>query len=119
MAVGECRAGVRYCTDGSFNVPCDGQILPSIEVCDNRDNDCDGVVDEGFDTRGVDLVFVIDVSGSFDQEIESMIQGIAPLLDDPITSTFRFGLVAVGTAGNGEIRPAHQYARMVSDFCRC
>ena len=45
-----------------------------------------------------------------------MIQGIAPLLDDPITSTFRFGLVAVGTAGNGERRPPYQYARMVSDF---
>jgi hypothetical protein len=45
-----------------------------------------------------------------------MIQGIAPLLDDPITSTFRFGLVAVGTAGNGEIRPPYQYARMISNF---
>ncbi|MAJ03100.1 MAG: hypothetical protein CMP37_04225 [Rickettsiales bacterium] len=116
MAVGECRAGVRYCTDGSFNVPCDGQTLPSVEVCDNLDNDCDGETDEGFDNRGVDLVFVLDISGSFDEEIESMIQGIAPLLDDPITSTFRFGLVAVGTAGNGEIRPPHQYARMVSNF---
>jgi len=104
MAIGECRAGIRYCTDGGFDVPCDGQILPAAEVCDNLDNDCDGEVDEGFDNRGVDLVFVLDISGSFDEEIESMIQGIAPLLDDPITSTFRFGLVAVGTAGNGEIR---------------
>ena len=73
-------------------------------------------MDEGFESRGVDLVFVLDISGSFDEEIESMIQGIAPLLDDPITSTFRFGLVAVGTAGNGETRPPFQYARMISNF---
>ena len=116
MAIGECRAGVRYCTDGGFDGPCDGQVIPQEERCDNLDNDCDGEVDEGFDTRGVDLVFVLDISGSFDDEIESMIQGIAPLLDDPITSTFRFGLVVVGTAGNGEIRPPYQYARMVSNF---
>ncbi len=116
MAIGECRAGVRYCTDGGFNGPCDGQILPSVEICDSLDNNCDGEVDEGFDNRGVDLVFVLDISGSFDDEIESMIQGIAPLLDDPITSTFRFGLVAVGTAGNGEVRPPYQYARMISNF---
>jgi hypothetical protein len=116
MAIGECRAGVRYCTDGGFDGPCDGQKIPEDERCDNLDNDCDGEVDEGFDTRGVDLVFVLDISGSFDDEIDSMIQGIAPLLDDPITSTFRFGLVVVGTAGNGEIRPPFQYARMISDF---
>ena len=116
MAIGECRAGVRYCTNGGFDGPCDGQILPDEERCDDLDNDCDGEVDEGFDNRGVDLVFIIDISSSFDQEINSMIQGIGPLLNDPITSTFRFGLVVVGTAGNGEIRPPYQYTRMISDF---
>ena len=116
MAVGECRAGVRYCTDGGFDGPCDGQKLPSAERCDDLDNDCDGEVDEGFDTRGVDLVFVLDISGSFRDEIESMVQGIAPLLDDPITSTFRFGLVVVGARGGDDLRPPYHLARMVSDF---
>jgi len=116
LGVGECRAGIRYCTDGSFGGPCDSQILPVLERCDNLDNDCDGEVDEGFDTRGVDLVFVIDISGSFRDEIDSMVQGITPLLDDPITSTFRFGLVVVGARAGDDLRPAYHLARMVSDF---
>ena len=116
LGVGECRAGIRYCTDGNFGGPCDSQVLPTMERCDDLDNDCDGEVDEGFDTRGVDLVFVLDISGSFRDEIDSMIQGITPLLDDPITSQFRFGLVVVGARAGDDLRPAYHHARMVSDF---
>ena len=49
MAIGECRAGVRYCTNGGFDGPCDGQILPDEERCDDLDNDCDGSIDEGLE----------------------------------------------------------------------
>ena len=117
MAIGECRAGVRYCQDGGFDGPCDGEVLPVPEICDDKDNDCDGEVDEGFDNRGVDIVFIIDISGSFDDEIQSMIEGIAPLLDDPITSNFRFGLSIIGSQNTGGGTPLlTRYSKLITDF---
>jgi hypothetical protein len=42
---GTCMAGSRTCASGVFS-SCIGQVLPSIEICnDLLDNDCDGFVD--------------------------------------------------------------------------
>jgi hypothetical protein len=43
--VGPCRSGTQTCSAGSFGA-CQGQVLPSVETCDNVDNDCDGTRDE-------------------------------------------------------------------------
>ena len=46
LGVGVCKAGVRVCADGVFG-PCMGEVLPSPDVCNGLDNDCNGVLDQG------------------------------------------------------------------------
>ncbi len=43
--VGACRAGRRLC-EGAVLGPCEGEVRPSLEICDVVDNDCNGVVDD-------------------------------------------------------------------------
>ena len=49
-AVGECKQGVTKCFGG--NKVCDGDVGPQTEVCDGKDNDCDGTADNGIATVG-------------------------------------------------------------------
>ena len=45
----ECKLGAYVCTNGSL--VCGGMVTPTVEICDGKDNDCDGVIDNGFDTN--------------------------------------------------------------------
>ncbi|MFW5875770.1 MAG: hypothetical protein ACOCXM_03470 [Myxococcota bacterium] len=44
--VGLCTAGQAECVNGHWGL-CRGAVVPEREVCDGRDQSCDGVVDEG------------------------------------------------------------------------
>ncbi len=43
--LGVCAAGVTACSGGG--IVCNQLLPPSAETCDGKDNDCDGMVDEG------------------------------------------------------------------------
>tara|TARA_B100000609_G_scaffold199642_1_gene205358 strand:- start:2102 stop:5260 length:3159 start_codon:yes stop_codon:yes gene_type:complete len=43
---GECKQGVLTCTNNQWPGTCEGEVAPTTEICDGKDNNCDGKVDE-------------------------------------------------------------------------
>ena len=42
-----CKTGVQICDqNGNWQKTCNGEVTPQKEICDNKDNDCNGKVDE-------------------------------------------------------------------------
>ncbi|MBI5478362.1 MAG: hypothetical protein HY906_05865, partial [Deltaproteobacteria bacterium] len=46
LCIGACTFGTKTCVNGAFG-DCDNQIVPTAEVCNGLDDDCDGQIDEG------------------------------------------------------------------------
>ncbi|MBT9557782.1 MAG: lamin tail domain-containing protein [Myxococcales bacterium] len=45
--VGACKGGVTYCNPAGTALLCTGDAGSTFEICDGKDNDCDGNIDEG------------------------------------------------------------------------
>jgi hypothetical protein len=83
LLVGVCTPGEVYCHQGvwgNHRPPnnqfepglCVGEITPQEEICNGADDDCDGIVDYGEEIRETDILFIVDWSGSMDDEIAAV-----------------------------------------------
>jgi hypothetical protein len=81
LGIGICRAGTQTCNgDGSAFGACIGQVLPTAEVCDGIDNNCDGSVDEGcqVDPEPTPLMGITAAHNNYRNEV-----GVSPYVWDP------------------------------------
>ena len=56
IGLGTCRrAGLQVCSEDGLNVTCNAEIIapaiPDQDLCDYKDDDCDGTIDEGYDVN--------------------------------------------------------------------
>jgi len=82
LGVGICTDGVQYCSEGRWGADddninfvedlCGGEIIPSREICNGADDDCDGEVDYGEEVADTDILLIVDVSGSMREEIQAV-----------------------------------------------
>lgn len=90
-----CRAGLLQCQFGTFQ--CVGAILPSSEVCNQLDDDCNGLVDDinTGEVQDIDALFLIDRSGSMVDELEEVRLVLQEMLTVYASSSYRYAFISV------------------------
>ena len=92
LMVGICIPGIMTCdngTWGSYNeeevfVPyyCKDEVVPQEEICNNLDDDCDGITDWGEDMKDTDVLFIVDWSGSMNDEMDAVMIALNQFAQD-------------------------------------
>lgn len=82
LGVGICKPGTVVCAAGKWGSYannifiadlCAGEILPIEEECNGVDDNCDGITDWDEEINDTDILFVVDWSGSMQQEIDAVL----------------------------------------------
>tara|TARA_R100000664_G_C2752160_1_gene139451 strand:+ start:384 stop:2357 length:1974 start_codon:yes stop_codon:yes gene_type:complete len=84
LYVGICKPGEMTCRKGSWgnydeggafiNEMCYKEVTPEPEdICGGADANCDGVIDEDKKLKPTDILFIIDMSGSMEDEIAAVL----------------------------------------------
>ena len=79
---GICIPGEMTCLEGTWGnyddnqifIPyyCEGEVVPQEEICNDLDDDCDGITDWGEEMKETDVLFIVDWSGSMGDEMSAV-----------------------------------------------
>jgi hypothetical protein len=97
--IGTCKAGAKFCKDGKLDSTCTGQVIPTAsEACDGKDDNCNGVVDEGCKPTSVAVTFssayVSGKSGNMNLQMLVGPSGPVGTAEGSGKYTIRFGFLA-------------------------
>jgi hypothetical protein len=73
VSLGECRPGVQKCEFG--RIVCDRQVLPRSEICDGKDNNCNGIADDGIAcdiAKELKIVLYWDIASDVDLHLANV-----------------------------------------------
>ncbi len=95
--IGACLDGSQTCIDrdAPYWGPCEGGVLPSEEVCDGKDNDCNGCVDD----TTCDIALTCPVEDTITPLREYALDGSMVFAETDRVSSWRWNVVAPDDSG--------------------